>query len=371
MKTAYQRLLASPRLQRLAALLYRFRWLWPLVSFGGGVISFFLVNRQQSLGAWLALALVASWLLVVLEAGWRWWYRHQGRSEMPRLLANFCAQLAHQETLFFCLPFFLITTVWFSGQALFTGLLVLCAVVSIVDPLYFNLAARRRWLYYAYHAICIFVVVLVIGPLLLGLTTGQSLVAGAVALALAALPTLFLLARRLGPARWLLVPLAAAALGAGSWGLRGWIPPATLWIDASALSPGFDSAARAPRGSMPLSVETLQQRGLYAFTAIHAPLGLNERIFHVWRHNGQEVDRIGLSIHGGRGQGYRAWSRKQQFGDNAAGRWQIDVITDSGQRLGVLRFRVAASGEPTQRADGSRHTTPGVGWLRGNEDIQE
>ena len=80
--------------------------------------------------------------------------------------------------------------------------------------------------------------------------------------------------------------------------------------------------------------------GLYAYTAINAPRGLDERIYHVWQFNGQEVDRIALDIHGGRKEGYRAWTHKQNFPPDAAGRWQVQVLTEDGQVIGVLRFKV-------------------------------
>ncbi len=53
-------------------------------------------------------------------------------------------QMVHQETLFFTLPFLLATTVWTSGQALFTLAMVALAILSILDPLYYRLAERRR-----------------------------------------------------------------------------------------------------------------------------------------------------------------------------------------------------------------------------------
>jgi subtilisin-like proprotein convertase family protein len=85
----------------------------------------------------------------------------------------------------------------------------------------------------------------------------------------------------------------------------------------------------------------LSAGGLYAYTAINAPRGLNERIYHVWRHDGREVDRIALDIQGGRKEGYRAWSHKQNFPAEAQGRWQVQVLTEAGQLIGVLRFDVA------------------------------
>ena len=57
-------------------------------------------------------------------------------------------------------------------------------------------------------------------------------------------------------------------------------------------------------------------------------------------HARREVDRIALHINGGREAGYRAWTRKQRFPTDAAGRWQVKVLTESEQLLGTLRFRV-------------------------------
>ena len=67
---------------------------------------------------------------------------------------------------------------------------------------------------------------------------------------------------------------------------------------------------------------------------------MNERIYHVWLHDGREVDRIALDIQGGRKQGYRAWSHKQNFPSEVLGRWQVQVLTEAGQMIGVLRFDV-------------------------------
>ncbi|MGV2836997.1 DUF2914 domain-containing protein, partial [Pseudomonas shirazensis] len=89
-----------------------------------------------------------------------------------------------------------------------------------------------------------------------------------------------------------------------------------------------------------IPVSQIRGAGLYAYTAINAPRGLNERIYHVWQLNGKEVDRIALDIHGGRKEGYRAWTHKQNFPPNPVGRWQVRVLTEDGQVIGVLRFKV-------------------------------
>ena len=60
----------------------------------------------------------------------------------------------------------------------------------------------------------------------------------------------------------------------------------------------------------------------------------------MWQKDGQEVDRIALDIHGGRKEGYRAWTHKQNFPPNPVGKWQVRVLTEDGQVIGVLRFKV-------------------------------
>ncbi|WP_188112410.1 DUF5924 family protein [Salinicola aestuarinus] len=367
--------LPPPKLAWIEPLIARSRrllWLWPPIAFVLGLLGFFLVNRQQWLGALLAVGLVLTWVLLIAESLISRWLSRRGRqSGLPRAVTTFLAQMVHQETLFFCLPFFLATTIWTSGQALFTGLLIGCALLAILDPLYFGLSNRHRWLYFLFHALCVFVVTLVALPIMLSLTTGESLILSILAMAFFSIPSLVGLLRPAGTWRWLAMLGLVALLSGTAWMGRSLIPPATLWLSGSALSPAFDTAAREPRGAMALTPEALRTRGLYAYTAIRAPRGLREKIYHVWRHEGRVVERIPLIIHGGREQGYRAWTHKQHFSNDVGGRWQIDVTTETGQRIGSLTFTVAPGAEAS-KADGQIHRPPGLpGWnirhLLGND----
>ena len=54
----------------------------------------------------------------------------------------------------------------------------------------------------------------------------------------------------------------------------------------------------------------------------------------------RRVDRIALDISGGREAGYRAWTHKRNFPAQPAGRWRVRVVTEAGQMIGMLRFRV-------------------------------
>ncbi len=340
-----------------------YAWLWPPIAFCAGLASFFLVDRQQSLGGILALCMLLAWVLLLSESliG-RLLVRH-GYSSLPSGITAFIAQMIHQETLFFSLPFLLATTVWSSGQAIFTLLVLSMAALSILDPLYFKLAERYRWVYFAFHAQCVFVVVLVTLPTLLHLTTGESLIYALLAMVVFALPSLIHLLRPKRVSSWFAMFGLAMLLAIAGWAGRAWVPPANLWITGSALSPGFDTQAREPQGEIPLSAEELQSTGLYAYTAIRAPRGLREKIYHEWHHEGELIDRIPLIIHGGRDQGYRAWTHKKNIPEDPTGQWRIDVMTNSGQRIGVIRFTVEDGSTDAVLADGKITAPPGLPGL--------
>ena len=325
----------------LMALAQRHPGLVAIFGFASGLASFLLVERQAELARVLATLMLVSWLWLILENLLRQRIAQWFGFELPPPLLRYATQMIHQESLFFVLPFFFITTTWNSGQALFSGLLGGAALVSIIDPLYNKWLAPRRWLFLAYHSLALFAVLLTALPIILKLTTPQSYQLALAAAVLLSFPSLFAI---IPVQRWwrgvLLVGLTLA-LGATGWLARVWVPPATLWLTEVAVSGEFDNQKRAPGQTLELiAVAQLRSQGLFAYTAINAPRGLNERIYHVWRHNGREVERIALDIQGGRKQGYRAWTHKQNFPSDVAGRWQVQVLTEAGQMLGVLRFKV-------------------------------
>ncbi|HBX55255.1 DUF5924 family protein [Pseudomonas sp. UBA2684] len=329
------------RLLSLVTLIQRYPGLVAIFGFVSGVASFLLVDRQAELARVLATVMLVSWLWLILENILRERIAAWFGFELPPPLLRYATQMIHQESLFFVLPFFFITTTWNSGQALFSGLLALAALVSIVDPLYYKWLAPRRWLFLAYHTLALFAVLLTALPIIFKLTTPQSY---QLALAIAAVLSFPSVVGIITVQRWwrgLLLLGLTLALAGGGWLARVWVPPATLWLTEVAVTSEFDDQNRAPGESLKeLSVAQLRSQGLFAYTAINAPRGLNERIYHVWRRDGGEVERIALDIQGGRKEGYRAWTHKQNFPADAVGRWQVQVITEAGQMIGVLRFRV-------------------------------
>lgn len=330
-------------IKRVLELIKRYPGVIAVGGFLSGIGSFVLVDRQAGLASWVAVLMLVTWLWLMLENSLTQLFSRIFKREIPPPLLRYATQMIHQESLFFVLPFFYVTTTWNSGQLVFTGLLTLAGLVSIIDPLYYKWLAPRRWLFMAMHTLALFAALLTALPIILHLTTDQSF---KLALGIAMLLSFPSLATSFPINHWRravgLVVLTLAVGGAG-WLLRSWVPPATLWLTEVAVTTELDNQNRTHGDSLDqVPASRVKSSGLYAYTAINAPRGLDERIYHVWQQDGKEVDRIALDIHGGRKEGYRAWTHKQNFPPNPVGNWQVRVLTEDGQIVGVLRFKVTA-----------------------------
>jgi hypothetical protein len=327
-------------------LLQRFPWVMPLVGFVSGGASFFLVEREKDTFAQLiALLMLVSWVWLALEKLLRRGVQRWFGAPLPSPVLSFFTQMVHQESLFFVIPFFTITTAWNTGQMVFTSLLMLFALISIVDPIYYRWA-ERRWLYFIFHGVTLFAVLLTALPIIFQLPTPQTYL---LALGVALILSLPAVVRAL-PLPWWGRGLAAIGLALLTAGVglytRPWIPPATLRLTKVAVTDKIDDRNRAPERELKILTDEQLRQGLYAYTAIRAPRGLRERIYHEWRRNGRTVDRIALDINGGREAGYRAWTHKLNFPPYPAGRWEVHVLTEANQVIGILRFDVVKSDTP-------------------------
>lgn len=322
-------------------LILRYPGVVALFGFCSGVASFVLVERHAGLAKVIAVVMLASWLWLMLENSLRRGVERRFGWKVPPPLLRYVTQMVHQESLFFIIPFFFITTTWNSGQSAFTVLLGIAALISLIDPLYYQWLAPRRWIYLAFHALTLFAVLLTALPIIFHLSTPQSYLCSLIIAVLLALPSLLSFFPEWNWKSLIAIPLLALSVGLVGWLGRIWVPPATLWLTDVAVTMSIDDASRKPGNRLrELSSRELHDNGLYAFTAINAPRGLKERIYHVWEHNGRRVDRIPLDISGGREAGYRAWTHKRNFPGNPEGRWRVRVVTEAGQMIGMLRFDV-------------------------------
>lgn len=340
-------LMQNSYVQRVLEFIKRYPGLIAFFGFCSGIGSFILVDRQEKLATWIAVILLVSWIWLMVENSAVALLAKLFKREIPQPLLRYATQMIHQESLFFVLPFFFVTTTWNSGQLAFTGLLGAAGLISITDPLYYKWLAPRRWLFMALHTLTLFAALLTALPIIVHLTTAESYKLALGIAMLLSFPSLASSFPINSVKRGLGLVLMTLAIGAAGWMLRFWVPPATLWLTEAAVSTRFDNHNRTPGESIQeIGVNQLRSAGLYAYTSINAPRGLDERVYHVWRHNGEEVERIALDIHGGRQEGYRAWTHKQNFPPDVLGKWQVRVVTEDGQMIGVLRFEVTETDQP-------------------------
>ena len=326
-------------LESLNTLLYRLRHLWAVGSFSLGLASYFLVERKPWLAAVLTAVLVGTWLGLLTENFWLRRFRGGAMEPLAQGALKLMLQGVHQEAFFFSLPFVILQ--WSGGAEyfLFTGLVIAGALVSIIDPLYFRLAGHRA-LYFGFHAWALFVALLVLLPLIFKWPTNYALDGAAVLTALFALPSFWRVGGPRPAYRWaLLVVFSGAIATVPFWG-AALVPPLTLSLEERAMAASINRASREPLVTGQRFAASELDDGLYAYTAIRAPLGLGQPVSHYWYHDGELVDRIGLHLTGGRREGYRTWSHKAHLPAPAAGDWRVEVRTDKNQIIGVLRFTI-------------------------------
>lgn len=320
-------------------ILTHYFWVLPLVGFSLGWASFVLVQRGEGLARGIALLALFGWLWILAEP---FIMNHLLAREHPKLsrhLSNFFSQSIQQEIYFFSLPFlFAATRVQDIGQLMFTGLFVFAALISTVDPWYNRYVAKYRIVSLAFHALCCFVSALVILPIVVKLPTGKALLFALGFLGvwlLLVIPGLIL--RLEGWKNRCITCLALCAIPFCIWVFRASIPPAGLMVSHATIATGvlnhepIDSIDRIARSQL--------AQGVYAYVAVQAPWGLEQEIAFKWQHEDYS-ETIKAIINGGRDEGYRTYSMKNNFPESAVGLWTVEVLTAQGQLLRHLEFVV-------------------------------
>ena len=317
-------------------------WGVSFASLTGGVLTLFVFRRGLPNVAWIVGYLLLLWLVFAVLVELRQPLAESGRraGRLVVTAADYTIQTLYHGLLLFVLPAYYASATLTSLNVVFLVVLVLLAILATFDPWYRALVHPRPWLGYVFFVISIFAALNVALPLV-GLAPILALMASAFAASLAITPVV----RRAGGRTWRAALRVTVALGVVAAALaavgRAWIPPAPLFMARAALVwdlPDLDAIEALPTT---LSVADVKERGLVAYTAIYAPAGLRQSVSHVWRHRGRVVETVSLApVLGGRREGYRTYSRKTSFPDDAEGRWSVDVVTASGQLIGRLRFRI-------------------------------
>jgi len=148
--------------------------------------------------------------------------------------------------------------------------------------------------------------------------------------------------------------------------VQNWIPPVPLsmqagnvYHDVSVTPEGYELTYESPawyqvwkRSSTPFAYAEGDR--VYFFAAIFAPTSLETGVVHHWQRRvpgddnptWQTTDRIPYTVQGGRLQGYRGYTFKNNI---TPGDWRVDVRTDGGRILGRVHFEVVPAPEDAER----------------------
>lgn len=304
-----------------------------------GLLTLFIFRRGLEYFPWFVGYLILLWLAGVVFAEARQALAARG-GRVVWMAVDYAIQSMFHGILLFLLPIYYASTTFASRNMWFLIVLASAALLTTIDPWYRTVLLRFRWVEIVLFGFGLFASLNVAFPLIRIRSTWALLLSGVVSML--ALAPVF----RRGPdPSW-----SNAFFRAGMWGvavalvlwpLRGWIPPVPLHLTRATFTRSVVRLEPAEPASTVTADELRAWGGIAAFTAVAAPAGLREPIYHVWRKNGTEVARIALSpIRGGRPGGFRTYSRKADLGQDATGVWSVDVVTDHGQLIGRARLVV-------------------------------
>lgn len=328
------------QLDRASAFLDRHPWLLPTASFAVGWLGFFLFHRGENLARVIAAIALLGWVWLLAESLLGRWLVARSGGRLSIGAVRFVTQQIQQEILFFALPFLFAATLGEPGQMLFLGGAIAVAVLITLDPIYLHRIAPHSGLSSALHAYCTLIAALVVLPVAVHLPLDQAL---PLALTLTLLSLLASLPRMLRSTERLslrvLGMLAIPCVMLAAWNLRSWIPPAGLWVRDARITNRVE--AREPGEAIRVfAAEDLRANGAIAFVAVRAPTGLSQAVVFEWRHRGVLIDPIPAEISGGREEGFRTYSRKENFPEDPRGLWRVDLLTPQRQLIARMRFEV-------------------------------
>jgi hypothetical protein len=255
-----------------------------------------------------------------------------------RLAVNYFVKNFYQQLLFFVMPVYWACSTPGSRNSAFVVLVAVSAVLSTVDVVYDRHLSAKRALTAAFFGFNLFACANVILPVLWQVSNATALRVS-VGLAIVAMTTLTVELPRLRDRSVVLGLSVSAALLVVLVELgRPWIPPAPLRV----VRAEFGSQLRRNPPAITTRLDTLPNTDgvrLYVVTAISAPLGLRDRVRHVWSVDGQQaLVSAPYEVTGGRESGYRLWTSLLLKRASPASVVQVDVETEAGQLIGRARL---------------------------------
>lgn len=312
-----------------------------IASVVSALVTLFLFRRGVEYFPLFLGYLLFLWLAAVVFVGVRGNLGDRTASAVT-VAIDYTVQTLLHGLLLFLVPIYYASSTLASGNVWLLFLLIAAVILTTFDPWYRAVRARAPWAELALFWIGLFASLSVAFPLI-GLPSEISLPLSGCLSVLLLMPACRQYVRIPWASAALYTTTGAVVLTVGVWWTRTWIPPVPLHLSRATFAHAVERLAPLEPVARILTSRLRDWGRLVAFTAITAPSGLAEPVYHVWRKNGQTVDQMLLStVRGGRPGGFRTYSWKTDLGSDPAGRWVVDVRTVHGQLIGRVRLLVTA-----------------------------
>jgi hypothetical protein len=327
-------------------------WLHSAYALGLGITVVAFAQKGFDHARWLAVTIGAAWLLVVLffrvfGSGRAQEQLHNTAGAKARLrffAMTYALKNLYQGMLFFLLPFYWKSTTFWTPNSWFVVLLGVCALLSTLDIVFDRVVFRFRALASLFHGVALFGCLNLVVPALFPDTRTLYSLLIATGITVVGFWTIHVSLETLRDRRWILLFFlsAGAAIGLAYWG-RTAIPPVPMYVSRGAVGPIVLKDCRLGMVVHELHPSVIDK--LIAITDVVVPGGKGDRLVHVWRHDGDEVQRATETtsrVDGPEGTvRLRSGLTGRELPKALVGSWAVDVETQDGQLVGRVSFLVA------------------------------
>ncbi len=324
-------------------------WLHSLYALGLG--SFVVMYAQQGFdhARWLTVSLGAGWIVLLL------FFRVYGTGERQKLrmakgtrakvsfyVMTYVLKNLYQGMLFFLLPFYWRTATLDASTKWFCVLLAILALLSTLDVVFDHYLMRWKTLASIVYYVILFACLNLVIPALLPNTRSLLTLMLAAAVSTVVFWTMHVPLRALTrptPVIAFMVSVASAT-GAAYFGRRA-IPPVPMHIASGAVGPRVLDDGRLAMHVSRVHESLIQE--MHTLTDVITPGGRGDRLYHVWRHQGLEVQRGRVEPSGDPPKGtvrLRSTLRSFNLPTDMTGSWSVDVVTEDDQLVGRVSFVV-------------------------------
>ncbi len=322
-------------------------WLHSFYALGLGIFVIIFAQKGFAHARWLSITLATAWVVVILVFrlfGSGSARALEGRGAKLRFyVMTYVLKNLYQGMLFFLLPFYWRSATLDTPNQWFVVALAVCAFLSTLDVVFDQVLMRWKVAASLFYFVTLFACLNLVIPALL--PNSRSVVTMIAAAAISALAFWLMHV----PPRLLARPLVVVVLVVWTMGSvigiyfgRAGVPPVAMYVSYGAVGPQLLEDGRLAVEASKVHESLIEE--LYAVTDVVVPGGKGDRLVHVWRHEGEVVNRateVDPRAHGPTGT-IRLRSRlgADQMPDAPAGSWMVDVMTQDGQLVGRAQFEI-------------------------------